>query len=313
MKLKYLSLILVAALAGCNQEQNPHLRKVDLSILAPTGAPAVAMYQFANGLTTVTSPQDELMPKFHTDEYDIIVAPAQGGLTKITKLSCQYKMAAVVTFGNFALVKVNQNDETPSAGDKVLFFQENDIPGKTFKYLYGDLGLTTYAVANANQTVLSLNTGTHKVSETETVQLDYVFSADPMITNIGKANQVYERASDAFTRKTEGKKIIQAAVFVNNNAPKTKVNKLLDLLESDINTAVSNPKKLKNTINLVGDIDEQASLFGIDSTIVYNCMKDYNGLGLGFYRASEHKDEINYFINDILQANLNITDEAYYQ
>ena len=65
MKIKYISLIMVAALAGCNQQQNPHLRKTDLRILAPTGAPAVAMYNFANGLTTVTDPQNELIPQFN--------------------------------------------------------------------------------------------------------------------------------------------------------------------------------------------------------------------------------------------------------
>ena len=270
------------------------------------------MYQFANGLTTVTSPQDELIPKFGTDEYDVIVAPAKGGLTKIVKQNAQYKMAAVVTFGNFSLVKVNENDETPSAGDKVLFFQEADIPGLVFKYLYNDIGFTTYSVANANMTLTSLNTGTYRVSETETVNLDYVFSAEPMITNAGKASKIYERASDAFETKSGGKKLIQAAVFVHKNASTNKIDKFLNLLESDITSGLSNPKKFKQVMEIVGDSDEQKNLFGFDSTVVYNCMKSYNGLGLGFIRASEHKDEINYFVNDILGAGLTITDEAYY-
>ena len=66
-------------------------------------------------------------------------------------------------------------------------------------------------------------------------------------------------------------------------------------------------------MNLVGEDEEQMQKFGFTSTIVYNCMKDYNGLGLGFYRASEHKEEIEYFVNDILESGLTITDEAYYQ
>ncbi len=312
MKLHYLSVIMVAALAACNNTQNPHLRKTDLKILAPTGAPAVAMYQFANGLTTVTSPQDELIPKFGTNEYDVIVAPAKGGLTKIIKQNAQYKMAAVVTFGNFALVKVNDNDEAPSEGDKVLFFQETDIPGLVFKYLYSDIGFTNYTVSNANMTLTSLNTGTYKVSESETVNLDYVFSAEPMITNAGKANKVYERASDAFERKAEGKKNIQAAVFVNKNTSEQKIDKFLELLESEITSGLNNPKKFKEVMKLVGDIDEQKGLFGFEANVVYNCMKNYNGLGLGFYRASDHKEEINYFVNDILGSGLTISDEAYY-
>ena len=311
MKMKYLSLIMVATLAGCNQQQNPHLRKTNLKILAPTGAPAVAMYNFANGLTTVTDPQNELIPQFNIGEYDIIVAPAKGGLTKIVRQGVNYKMAAVVTFGNFALVKVNPNDEELSSGDKVLFFQETDIPGLVFKSLYGDLGLETYAVSSANLTSTSLNTGTYKPEEGETINLDYVFSAEPMITNTGKAGKVVERASDAFETKF-GKKIIQAGVFVNKNLSIDKTDEFLDLLESDITSGVNNPKKFKNTMNLVGEKEEQMQLFGFNSTTVYNCMKDYNGLGLGFYRASEHKEEIDYFVNTILNAGLTITDEAYY-
>ena len=312
MKLHYLSIAMVAALVGCNQQQNPHLRKADLSIIAPTGAPAVAMYNFANGLTTVTKPQEELIPQFNTGNYDVIVAPAKGGLTKIVKQHVNYKMAAVVTFGNFGLVKVNANDEELSAGDKVLFFQENDIPGMVFKYLYGSLGLETYTVDNANMTLTALNTGTCKVDESTTVNLDYVFSTEPMITNANKAGNVYERASEAFERKASGKKIIQAAVFVKNDTATAKIDKFLNLLESDIAKGLENPKNFKKTMNLVGDNDEQMQLFGFNSTTVYNCMKDYNGLGLGFYRASEHKEEIDYFINDILNSGLTITDEAYY-
>ena len=313
MKLHYLSIIMVAALAGCNQQQNPHLRKTDLKILAPTGAPAVAMYNFANGLTTVTDPQNELIPQFNIGEYDVIVAPAKGGLTKIVRQRVDYKMAAVVTFGNFALVKVNDNDEALSAGDKVLFFQETDIPGLVFKYLYNDLRLETHTVSSANMTLSALNTGIYKPDESTTVNLDYVFSAEPMITNAGKAGKVVERASEAFERKAEGKKIIQAAVFVKNTTSASKINKFLNLLESDINSGVENPKKFQKTMNLVGDNAEQMQLFGFNSTVVYNCMKDYNGLGLGFYRASVHKQEIEYFVNDILGSGLTITDEAYYQ
>ena len=312
MRKQILLLTVVAALAGCQQNQNPHLRKTDLKILAPTGAPAVAMYNFANGLTTVTDPQNELIPQFNIGEYDIIVAPAKGGLTKIVRQGVSYKMAAVVTFGNFALVKVNENDEVLSAGDKVLFFQENDIPGLVFKYLYNDLGLQTYTVASANMTLSAMNTGVYKPDESTTVNLDYVFSAEPMITNAGKAGKIVERASEAFERKSEGKRIIQAAVFVNTNTSTSKIDNFLDLLESDITKGLENPKNFTKTMNLVGEPEEQMQLFGFNSTVVYNCMKDYNGLGLGFIRASEHKEEIEYFVNDILNSGLTISNEAYY-
>ena len=53
-KINFLSLLTVIALAGCNKvEANPSLRDVDLKIISPKGAPAVALYKFAKGLTTV--------------------------------------------------------------------------------------------------------------------------------------------------------------------------------------------------------------------------------------------------------------------
>ena len=312
MKKFYLSLFTIAALVSCNTI-NPNLRKTDLKILAPTGAPAVSMYKFANGLTTVTNPQLDLIPMFQQNTYDVIVAPAKGGLTQIIKKNANYKMAAVVTFGNFALVSTgNDADGVLNEGDKVLYFQPNDIPGSVFDYLYGGLGLETYSVEAANLTVNALKTGTYKLNETTTINLDYVFSAEPMITNAGKANKVYERSSEVFNAKTSGKKIIQAAVFVNNNSSEAKIDEFLTLLESDISSALSNANNLKTYMNLYGSSDEQKALYGFDSLTVYGCMKDYNGLGLGYIRAKEYKEDINYFINDILKGGLTIGEEVYF-
>ena len=310
-----LSILTVMSLAGCNSNQiNPSLRKVDLKILSPKGAPAVALYNFVNGLTTVDNPATELLPSFHTNEYDVIVAPTKGGLTKIINAKVNYSLAATVTFGNFSLVATGNDDNNVlDAGDTVLYFQPNDIPGAVFNYLYGDLGLVTYTAADDSKVGPSLSSGEYVVDETTTVKLDYVFAAEPLITNLKKADKIYEKAAEAFNEKSSGKAIYQASVFVNKNTDKNKINEFLSLLEKDINKAVNNPKEIVNTLKLVGEEEEQAQIFKFNSTIIYNCMKDYNGLGLGFRKASSYKEEINYFINDILKSGLNITDEVYYE
>ncbi len=311
MKKHILLLGLVAALVGCNKTSNASLRKTDLKILSPTGAPAISMHNFANGLTTILDPKTELIPEFKKNNYDVIVAPAKGGLTQITKNSAAYKMAGVVTFGNFALVKVNADDEELSAGDNVVYFQAADIPGAVFNYLYGDLGLNTYDVADASKTAPVMNTGTITI-DSETIKVDYVFSAEPVISNINKSSLVVERASEAFEEKSEGKRIIQAAVFVKSTLEEEKVNDFLTLLESDITKGVSNYKNIVKAMNLYGDSDEQKNLYGFDSTTIEKCMSAYNGLGLGFIKAKENRTEIEYFVNDILGSGLTITDEAYF-
>ena len=314
-KINFLSLLTVIALAGCNRvEANPSLRDVDLKIISPKGAPAVALYKFAKGLTTVDNPATELLPQFHTNDYDVIIAPTKGGLTKITKAKVNYALAATVTFGNFALVATgNDSDGVLNEGDKVLYFQPTDIPGAVFNYLYGDKGLETYTAADDSKVGPSLSTGTYVVDETTTVNLDYVFAAEPLITNLGKTANVVERAADVFKTLDDCKAIYQASVFVNKNTDKAKINNFLSLLEDDITKAVSNPNEIVETLKLVGEPEEQAQKFKFNSTVIYNCMKDYNGLGLGFRKAFDYKTDINYFINNILNSGLTITDEAYFQ
>ena len=129
----------------------------NLKILAPTGAPSVALYNFAtnSNFTTTSNPQEGLIPMFKTSEYDIIVAPTQGGLTQIVKQHANYKIAATITFGNFYIVSTGRDaDNTFNENDKVLIFQENDVPGKVFKATYGDLNLDITAVAAVSDTKL---------------------------------------------------------------------------------------------------------------------------------------------------------------
>ena len=269
MKKQYLLVLLAAMATGaCSPQPNPSLRKTDLKIISPKGAPAVAMYNFVNGLTTINTPATELLPEFSNNNYDVIVAPTKGGLTKITKTQSNYKLAATVTFGNFSLVATgNDSDHTLNAGDKVLYFQPNDIPGMVFDYLYKDLGLETYTVNDDSQLGPALTTGAFKVDETTTINLDYVFAAEPLITNLKKNNNICQIAKDAFETKTSGKAIYQASVFVNKNTDKTKINNFLTLLEQDINKAVANPKEIVKTLKMFGDADEQAQKFKFNSTV----------------------------------------------
>ncbi|MBQ6920574.1 MAG: hypothetical protein IJQ72_01590 [Bacilli bacterium] len=302
------TIALAASCGGTNQS----LRQTDLKIISPTGAPAVSMYNFVNGLHTVINPASELMPEFKKDNFDVIVAPAKGGLTQIVKQNAAYQMAAVVTFGNFALVSTGKDDNgTLDAGDNVLIFQKTDIPGSVFEYLYGDLELNVYEVPDVSATVSPLNTGTYS-SSSGTVELDYIFSAYPVISNVKKTSQVVEKASDAFAKKTNGKRIIQAAVFINKNTNKEKADEFLSLLEQDMSMAVTDPNNIVNTFNLFGGESEQKNMFGVAAGAVYNAMIDNNGLGLGYQKAKDAQEEIDYFINDILDLNLELDEEVYY-
>lgn len=121
-----------------------------LKIICPTGAPAVAFYNYAQSDKFETAAP---IPQFMTNNYDVIVAPTHGGIDKLVNANANYTMAATITFGNMYIISTGRDaDNTMDAGDHVLFFSENDLPGKVFKYLYGDLGLDTFAVAQASDT-----------------------------------------------------------------------------------------------------------------------------------------------------------------
>ena len=313
MKRKLITLLSTIVLASCSSE-NAATRNLDIKILAPTGAPSIGLYGFASEIETTSSPADALMPFFTQDVYDVLVAPTQGGLTKIIKQQANYKIAATITFGNFYLLSTGKDDDgILNAHDTVVIFQENDIPGKVFNYLYGDQELTVYAVPAANNTGQIINSGVYKISETETVDIDYVYTAEPIVTNLGKTDKIYANIRDVYSEKTGGKKIMQASVFVNNNSSKDKIDNFLSFLKSDVNKALSNPEFLRIGIESLGSEKEQEQVFGVKGSVAEAATRNNNGLGLGYLSAFEYQDDIQYFMN-VLNPNFgDISEEVYYK
>ncbi|MBO6280007.1 MAG: hypothetical protein J6M95_00295 [Bacilli bacterium] len=120
-----------------------------LKIVCPSGAPAVAFYNYAENENFLAAAP---MAQFSTNNYDIIVAPTHGGIKELNN-AANYKIAATITFGNMYILSTGKDEDgVMNEGDHVLYFQENDLPGKVFKYLYGDLKLDSYAVSDAAAT-----------------------------------------------------------------------------------------------------------------------------------------------------------------
>ena len=317
MKKQVLLLSITATLAACTQSgSNVNFHKTDLKLLSPTGAPAVALAGYANKLETASDPQSGLMPMFATNDYDIIVAPTHGGLNKI-KAGANYLIAATVTLGNFYLLSTGRDeDEILNEGDKVMYFQPSDVPGKVFNYLYGDKGLELYAVDAANKTAPVINAGgVYKVDETTTVNLDYIFTAEPVVTSTNSVSKIYESGRDAFNIRSGGKQIMQASIFVNKNADHDKVDEFLANVENDMKSGLKSPNLLKNFVSKLGSKNEQAQKIGFTADVVYNATKNNNnGLGLGFRKAKDAKQDIEDFVN-LLTNNTygELSEEVIYQ
>ena len=268
---------------------------LELSVLAPTGAPAISLYSFATSdkLTTTTDPQTGLMPMFIKGNYDVIVAPTNGGLKQIINNGAQYKIAATVTFGNFFIVATGtDSDNTLNSGDKVIAFQENDIPGKVFKYLYGDKGLNvTYVAGAANTKQIMENNGLY-----DGVQYDYVYTAEPVMSASNKTSFINVR--DEFKAKSGNKMLTQASVFIKNGTDELKANKFLSVLKSSITAGLANPDLFKSEIEKLGSVAEQQNKFGVPGAMAKKVGVN-NGFGLGFEKASDIKEDIKNFIGII--------------
>lgn len=125
--------------------------KLDLSLITPTGAPALAFYNhIKESKFEANSVANNVLAYFSSDEKDVIVAPTNAGINAIAN-GANYAIAATVTFGNFYILATgHDNDGVLNEGDRVLGFQENNVAGKVFKYLYGNLDLNMTWLADAN-------------------------------------------------------------------------------------------------------------------------------------------------------------------
>ena len=269
--------------------------ELDLSVVAPTGAPAVAMYGFVDQLnfrlTTSSNPATGVIPMFQSQSYDVIVAPTDSGLNQIMNLGAKYKIAATITFGNFYIVSFGRDtDDTLNAGDKIVIFQENGIPGKTFNYLYGNLGLSVTAVTNATDTKQIIeNNGVY-----DGVSYDYILTAEPVMSATGKTP--FLSIKSEFMTKTGGKLLTQASIFVKNGLDSTKVDKFLFAVKDNIENGLSNPSYIQSAIETVGTTQAQQAAFGVPGAMAKKVTLT-NGFGFGYFNAYDIKEDIKTFMS----------------
>ena len=283
-----------------------------LKILAPTGAPALALYNLANEsretFETTTNPKEGLLPMFIKGKYDVIVAPTQGGLMQVVKQHAEYKIAATITFGNFYIYSCGTDaDQTLNDGDKVLIFQAEDLPGKIFNYCYGNLNLTINDVPGADDTKLVIgDNGMY-----DGVQYDYVFTAEPVLSSLNKT--AFIDVQEDFKTKSDGLLLTQASVFIKNGTNENSAKSFLSSLKTSIELAISNPSAMSSKIASIGNDLEQKDRFGVTANIAKKVMENGNSIGIGYTTSFDIKDDIQNFVNAIAPAIGTLDEEVFYK
>lgn len=287
-----LSFFSLLSLSGCN---NPTQPTVDYKMLAPKGAPTLAIYQdIIDGKVSTTAETTsipvELMKK--DSIYDFIVFDSIAALNLIGQEKSEYTYLKSLTSGNFHLAGFNKTKEdTIKNDDLVVSFAKGGITDQVLKYLHPDFSNIQYK-QSVSEVAPILKTGKY---EGQDKPIDWAFIAQPALNNVMKVNNSddnpnndiidMEVAVDALKEKTNGTIdfIPQAGLFVKNSfyeINKTFVDKtLLPSIDTQLNSVIDDidgvAKKL-NSLTL-----ETKSKFGFEFSVFDDFKNDtYKQFGI---------------------------------
>ena len=315
-KLFLLTSLIALALMGCSSNTSDDKKSSDssstddpqyvferdsLSIVTPTGAPALGFYDFATSSNFETNDTPtNIVAMMVAGQKDVVVLPTNAGIQAINGKSAPYKLAVTITFGNFYVVSMgNDDNNVMDANDTILLFQKNNVPDKIFHYVYGDTlnaGIHyVEAVSDASRAIIS---GSFTDSETGTnIIPNYVMIAEPALTNVKSKKEgisVYANLQEEYKTKSGNKEIFQASVFIKNTVEQMQAQMFLSQLEYDINSALKDSSKLKEGMSKV---ESAATVFGVAPEMAETVLKNGNGMGLGYKYAKSNKAAIDTFLS----------------
>lgn len=305
---KYLLLIAVAlALTACNTNSSNQgtgeFDRTSLSIITPTGAPALAFYNYSGSerFETNSNPAEGIIPQMVTGQKDVVVLPTNAGMQAILNKKAEYQIAATITFGNFYLVSMNNDaNKTLDADDTILLFQKGNVPDKVFHYVYGDdYNSNIHYVSAVSDAAAAVNAGFFADAETgNNIVPNYVLLAQPVLTtvlnkNADKGYAVYADMQAKYKEKSNNQALFQASVFVKKSLDRKVVTSFLDSLKADIDAAIKNPEVIQEALK---DAQDAQTVYGIAPAMATTVTKNNNGMGLGFERAINNKEAVETFL-----------------
>ncbi len=298
MKKRYLSLAMLL-LVSCSGTKAKTLK-----IVCPTGAPAIAFYREATNsdFETNSVPSNIVAMMNDRSDKDLVVIDTVSGLKAIGN-GAPYRIAANITLGNFFIASTgNDENGTMEPGDTIVLFGQNQTPDYLFHYLYGAAyDETIEYVGNVSDAAVCLTSGKNLITSSE---VDYVFIAQPALYSaLNNPNAAtYSRASvsvdiqKAYREKSGQTSLIQASVFVRNDADRPTVNKYLDTLKTNISEAIETPSLVRESLNALSE-EEALARYGIKASVAISVLEEGNALGLGYIEAAENKAAIDAFIS----------------
>ena len=301
---KLISLLaIVLAMTGCTKPNNNSdgYNRSSLSIITPTGAPAFAFYAYStySNFETSSNPKDGIIPQMVTGQKDVVVLPTNAGMQAILNKNANYQIAATLTFGNFYLVSLgNDENQTLDENDKILLFQQGNVPDKVFHYVYGDVyDNNVYYVPDVTDAVSAATAASFVDSVSgDTIIPNYVLLAMPALQNV-LANKtqysVYADMQAKYKEKSNSLALFQASVFIKKTVDKETANAFLKSLKKDVEAALTNADIITSALKDTTDIK---TLYGVMPSLAASVTRNGNGMGLGFEYAKDNKAAIETFL-----------------
>lgn len=286
--------ILTLALTGCSASTNQQTEPQTVSILAPTGAPALAMTLATSDMDNITldytSGTDLLTAELAKTDgtYDIIVAPVNLGV-KTFETNDTYKLAAILTWGNLYMVGTDEADLTDTEA-QVALFGEGAIPGMVYNKVEAEnvTAQTTWysSVSEAQQALLSQ-------------QAQAALLAEPAVTATiakGKENGLDLRVlADLQTlwqdkEQSNEKGYPQAALFIKDSVSTDTLSQIQENL-----TAID-PADESGTLAQI--IDEKgADTIGVPNAAI--ALKSWNSQNIKYVPAADCKADLQTFLQKL--------------
>ena len=287
---KILLLLIVSflLLSGCTK-----VKQIELSILTPTGAPAVALVPLMADKTldkiTVVDGAETIGAALVKGNYDVIVAPINLGMSLAAKGNSDYILYGILTWGNLYVV----GDETAAltqAGDIALFGQAA-VPQKiwdTVKSKLGNVRKAIYfnAVSDVQVQLLSK-------------KVNLGLMAEPaMSATIAKAKaqglnlKVVADLQTAWKSVTGLNNYPQAGLFIKKNGNinvRLTVDARFKQIGTFVKTVSADPQKVIAAVDEVG-----ASTIGVASSALIATA--WNRMNIKIVKAQDAVAEINAFM-----------------
>ena len=201
-------LFMMLGLASCGEAADSY----KLSVVAPSGAPAVAVSTLAekdsDSYTFVAA--DAIGAQFQAKELkDIIIAPINAGAVQF-KNNAKYKLGAVLTWGNLYFVTKNANVNTIAdfAGKNVTLFGANTINEAIAQYVLSNKNIEV----NYEEAAASAAASFSKLTDD-----NIVLTAEPLVTTkkLNGLNIKSFSVAELYEEISGNKGFAQAGLFIN--------------------------------------------------------------------------------------------------